>query len=79
MSISMQDPITTQQLAELRQSFDACDSNGDGWIVNAEFASLLQALDTDLSSDECLLAFEVTDADGDGSISFEEFMEWWSE
>ena len=79
MSISIQDPITTKELAELRQSFDACDSNGDGWIVSQEFASLLQALDTDLSDDECLLAFEVTDADGDGSISFEEFMEWWSE
>jgi Ca2+-binding EF-hand superfamily protein len=79
MSISTQDPITTKELADLRQSFDACDSNGDGWIVSEEFAALLKALDTDLSDDECLLAFEVTDADGDGSISFEEFMEWWSE
>ena len=79
MSISTQEPVTTKELAELRQSFDACDSNGDGWIVSAEFASLLKALDTDLSDDECLLAFEVTDGDGDGSISFEEFMEWWSE
>ena len=64
---------------QLRQSFDACDSDGDGWIVSSEFASLLKALDTDLSDDECLLAFEMTDGDGDGKISFEEFMEWWSE
>ena len=39
---------------------------------------LLQALDQDLSEDECLLAFEMTDADGDGTISFEEFMGWWT-
>ncbi|MGH8175805.1 MAG: EF-hand domain-containing protein [Steroidobacter sp.] len=70
---------TTVELAELRQAFDACDSDGDGWIVSQEFGKLLQALDADLSEDECLLAFEVTDDDGDGSISFEEFMGWWTE
>jgi Ca2+-binding EF-hand superfamily protein len=71
--------VTTDELAELRQSFDACDSDGDGWIVSSEFSSLLRALDTDLTEDECLLAFEATDGDGDGSISFEEFMGWWGQ
>ena len=70
--------LSTADLAELRQSFDACDANGDGWIVVQEFAALLLALDQDLSEDECLLAFEMTDADGDGKISFEEFMGWWT-
>jgi Ca2+-binding EF-hand superfamily protein len=70
--------ITTSELAELRQSFDLVDSNGDGWIVSDEFRRLLQDLDDDLSDDECLLAFEMTDDDGDGSISFEEFMSWWT-
>ena len=71
--------LSTDELAELRQSFDACDANGDGWIVVAEFETLLHALDQDLSEDECLLAFEVTDSDGDGKISFEEFMGWWTQ
>jgi Ca2+-binding EF-hand superfamily protein len=70
--------VDTTELSELRQTFDTCDSNGDGWIVSSEFSRLLQALDRDLSEDECLLAFELTDADGDGSISFEEFMSWWT-
>ena len=70
--------LSTDELAELRESFDKCDSNGDGWIIVGEFAALLLALDQDLSEDECLLAFEMTDADGDGSISFEEFMGWWT-
>jgi Ca2+-binding EF-hand superfamily protein len=71
--------VDATELAELRQSFDTCDSNGDGWIVSSEFSTLLHSLDQELSEDECLLAFELTDADGDGSISFEEFMGWWSE
>jgi Ca2+-binding EF-hand superfamily protein len=71
--------VNASELHELKQSFDACDSNGDGWIVHQEFSALLQSLDQDMSEDECLLAFELTDADGDGSISFEEFMGWWTE
>jgi Ca2+-binding EF-hand superfamily protein len=70
--------LSTDQLAELRQNFDNIDGNGDGWIVTAEFVQLLQSLDEDLSRDECLLAFEATDGDGDGKISFEEFMGWWT-
>ena len=70
--------LNTVELAELRQTFDKIDNNGDGWIVDSEFASLLHALDQDMSDDECLLAFEATDSDGDGSISFEEFIEWWT-
>ena len=66
-------------LKDLKPSFDACDSNSDGWIVVHEFSALLRSLDQDLSEDECLLAFELTDADGDGSISFEEFMGWWTD
>ena len=71
--------LNAAELKELRQSFDTVDANGDGWIGDKEFISLLQRLDDELSRDECLLAFEATDADGDGSISFEEFMEWWTE
>ncbi len=71
--------VDAGDLAELKQSFDVCDANGDGWIVNQEFSALLRSLDQDLSEDECLLAFELTDADGDGSISFEEFMGWWTD
>ena len=70
--------LNTTELAELRQTFDSYDANGDGWIGSGEFSGLLQALDHDLSDDECLLAFEITDGDGDGLISFEEFMGWWT-
>jgi Ca2+-binding EF-hand superfamily protein len=70
--------LSTTELAELRHTFDAYDTDGDGWIVSHEFSHLLQVLDHELSRDECLLAFDLTDGDGDGSISFEEFMGWWT-
>ncbi len=70
--------LDATELAELRQSFDSVDRNGNGRIAADEFVSLLQRLDDELSRDECLLAFEATDADGDGSISFEEFLGWWA-
>lgn len=70
--------LTSTELSELRHSFDTVDTNGDGRIASREFRRLLQELDNDLSDDECLLAFELTDDDGDGAISFEEFMNWWT-
>lgn len=70
--------VSTEQLAELRQTFDEVDSDGNGRIGESEFVALLQRVDSELSRDECLLAFEATDADGDGSISFEEFIGWWT-
>ena len=70
--------LLTSELAELRESFDVVDADGDGWIASSEFRELLQALDHDLSEDECLLAFDLTDEDGDQSISFEEFIGWWT-
>ncbi len=64
--------VDAGDLPELKQNFDACDANGDGWITSSEFAGLLHSLCQELSDDEWLLAVELTDADGDGLISFEE-------
>jgi Ca2+-binding EF-hand superfamily protein len=71
--------VAAGDLKDLKQNFDGCDSDSDGWIVNHEFSALLRSLDQDMSEDECLLAFELTDTDGDGSISFEEFIGWWTD
>ena len=69
---------TDDQLAQWRKSFDSCDLNGDGFIDQDEFHSLLQKLDGDVSYDECLLDFESADTEGDGFIGFKEFIVWWT-
>lgn len=72
------EPLTDEQLAELRRTFASCDPNGDGFISPSEFHSLLQKLDGDVSCDECLLDFEIADTEGDGFIGFNEFVVWWT-
>lgn len=70
--------LTDAKIAELRAPFDACDSNGDGYIDQAEFYALLQQLDGDVSRAECQLDLEFADTEGDGYIGFKEFMVWWT-
>ncbi|HUK01512.1 MAG TPA: EF-hand domain-containing protein [Steroidobacteraceae bacterium] len=69
---------TAEELVTLRKLFDACDSNGDGFIDPGEFHALLQQLDGNVSREECAIDFEVADTEGDGYIGFKEFIAWWT-
>lgn len=69
---------TEMQLAMSRKVFEACDLNHDGYLDTGEFHVLLQALDGDVSFEECLLDFEAADTAGDGYIEFKEFVAWWT-
>ncbi len=69
---------TDAEMAELRRTFESCDSNGDGFIDREEFHALLRKLDGDVSAGECLLDFEVADTEGDSYIGFKEFIVWWT-
>ncbi len=70
--------LTDEEIAELRKVFESCDLNGDGFISPEEFHAVLIKLDGDVSSEECLLDFEVADTEGDGYIGFKEFIVWWT-
>jgi Ca2+-binding EF-hand superfamily protein len=70
--------LTDAEIAELRRTFDSCDSNADGFLDRKEFHVLLKKLDGDVSAAECLLDLEVADTEGDGYIGFKEFIVWWT-
>lgn len=70
---------TARELQELVAHFAHCDRNHDQRIDFAEFVELLRNLEADMSSEEMRLGFELIDRNGNGSISFAEFRDWWLE
>ncbi len=65
------------QRAELRESFEHFDRNGDGQIDFAEFVELVRVMSGRAGQAELRIGFEETDEDGNGRIDFEEFCDWW--
>ena len=65
------------ELKELSESFRYNDANKDGLIEYAEFAEMLDQLESGVTADEARLGFDEVDTDDDGAISFEEFVAWW--
>lgn len=64
---------------ELRSDFDSCDGNRDGRIDRREFAAFMNGLGAGMSAEESAIGFESIDTDGDGHISWPEFVAWWGE
>jgi len=68
-----------ERLEEWREHFAKCDTNNDGRIQLEEFKELLRNIGAEASADEARIGFDAVDTDGDGVISFDEFVGWWSE
>ncbi len=49
-----------------------------GGIQCSEFHALLTALSGDIDDDECAVGLRILDADGNGTIEFDEFVTWWA-
>ena len=70
--------ITTKEMhAELIGLFARFDTNGNGCIDEHEFRNLMRALGEDIRSDNFAAQFAKIDANGDDTITFEEFVDWW--
>jgi len=67
--------ITDEQLQQLRRSFASYDVNGDGCIDKSELQKVLLDLGVkDVNSKEAEEILKELDANGDGSVSFGEFL-----
>ncbi|KAL0796959.1 hypothetical protein Bca101_068336 [Brassica carinata] len=58
----------------LKEAFDFCDTDGDGKVTASEFHAAMTGLGEEFTEEKCAKMVEAVDADGDGYLSFEEFM-----
>ncbi|KAJ2446301.1 hypothetical protein GGF42_005735 [Coemansia sp. RSA 2424] len=66
---------TKEQLIEFRKAFGAFDKDGDGFITETELAEAMTKLGEKLSAKELKEMFVEADANKDGTISYEEFVD----
>ncbi|KAK7505854.1 hypothetical protein BaRGS_00003125 [Batillaria attramentaria] len=64
-----------RMLAELRQAFRLFDKDGDGSITTDELGTVMRNLGQFPSLDELNTMLKEIDIDGDGTFSFEEFVQ----
>jgi len=60
---------------ELKEAFRLYDKNGEGFIPTGVLREILSELDNNLSSEDLDGIIEEVDADGSGTVDFDEFME----
>ncbi|XP_018025540.1 troponin C, isoallergen Bla g 6.0101 isoform X4 [Hyalella azteca] len=60
---------------ELKEAFRLYDKNGEGFIPTAVLREILKELDDKLTDEELDGMVEEIDADGSGTVDFDEFME----
>jgi Ca2+-binding EF-hand superfamily protein len=68
----------SEERGRLRETFDFNDINRDGRLTLGEFIRFMEAIDENLTSEECEIGFEEIDTNHDGAIGFEEFYTWWT-
>jgi len=67
------------RVEEIEELFEQNDTDGNGDIDFAEFASLMRDLDERMSEQTLQIGFREIDVNKDGRINLAEFLEWWSE
>lgn len=61
-----------------KMMFDKFDQDGSGGICARELSDVLKSLDLEATAEEVNALFSYLDADGDGSITLDEFLPWYS-
>ncbi|KAM5338852.1 calmodulin-alpha-like [Glossophaga mutica] len=70
----MAEELSEEQVAEFKAAFTRFDKNGDGTINVQELGDVLKALGQNPTEDELKNIIAQVDTDGDGAISFPEFL-----
>lgn len=70
----MDEPLSTEQLADFKEAFSTFDKNDDGYITTKELGTVLRSLGQNPTEDELQDIIDEVDADGSGTVDFEEFV-----
>uniref|UniRef100_A0A1Q3FT20 Putative calmodulin n=1 Tax=Culex tarsalis TaxID=7177 RepID=A0A1Q3FT20_CULTA len=68
------DPLSKEQIEELREAFTLFDTNGDGTISGAELSTVLRALGKNVSDAEVEELLKEVHTDDEGRIHFGDFV-----
>ena len=66
-------------LQDISKTFDLFDNDGGGDISTGELADLMESLGSPQDADQLSVMISVLDSNGDGDISKEEFIQWYSD
>ncbi|KAF0314491.1 Calmodulin [Amphibalanus amphitrite] len=67
--------LPVDQVASLRRQFDLLDTDEDGHISPVHLTNVLRSIDLHITDTEMDEVMAKTDVDGDGIITFEDFVE----
>ena len=65
--------ITAEQQTEYREAFALFDKNGDGTITVTELGTVMRSLGNNPTESELQDMINEVDADGNGTLEFDEF------
>ena len=66
--------LTQAQIDEFKEAFQLFDKNGDGTIQANELIEVMKSINITATTEEILDMIKDVDTDGDGNISFDEFV-----
>ncbi|XP_013421070.1 calmodulin-A [Lingula anatina] len=70
--------IREEELAEFKEAFGLFDKDGDGRITSAELGTVMRSLGQNPTDDDLRDMVNEVDADGNGTIDFDEFIKMMS-